>query len=255
MGRVFATSDWHGCKEPAMLLMEYLGEDDTLYFLGDAIDRGEHGYELLTMLLSDPRVIFIKGNHEDLMAKGLPEYCKGEERYWCNVWRNNGCANTLKNIPEENLKDMQWVKELVSKLNDLPAEIVYESPEGHKVILDHSGYTPGVKSHDHIDHIDLWDRTHFNDEWKGEDNVYLIHGHTMSQSLTFEYEYNDKVYDPDLAKIGYAWYDPSVQFTPEVINYCGGHKFDIDMGTIISGRIALIDLDTFEVKYFDSDVE
>ena len=41
---------------------------------------------------------------------------------------------------------------------------------------------------------------------------------------------------------------------PEVIRYCDGHKFDIDMCTIASERIALIDLDTFEIKYFDKKV-
>ena len=40
---------------------------------------------------------------------------------------------------------------------------------------------------------------------------------------------------------------------PEIIRYCSGHKFDVDMCTIASDRISLLDLDTFEVIYFDTD--
>ena len=39
--------------------------------------------------------------------------------------------------------------------------------------------------------------------------------------------------------------------TPEILTYCGGHKIDLDLCTIVTNRAALLDLDTFEVKYFE----
>ena len=41
---------------------------------------------------------------------------------------------------------------------------------------------------------------------------------------------------------------------PNIIRYCDGHKFDIDMCTVVSGRIALLDLDTFEEIYIDGEI-
>ena len=46
------------------------------------------------------------------------------------------------------------------------------------------------------------------------------------------------------------WYDEKNPYIPDVLFYCNGHKIDIDLCTIVSNRIALLDLDTFEVKYF-----
>ena len=55
MGKVYASSDWHGCLAPAQKVLDFLQPDDKLYFLGDAIDRGDHGYQIMTKLLNDPR--------------------------------------------------------------------------------------------------------------------------------------------------------------------------------------------------------
>ena len=81
--------------------------------------------------------------------------------------------------------------------------------------------------------------------------MYLVHGHTPVQYLKFDYGYNgqEPLSKEDL-KFKRTW-DLNAIYKPEVIRYCDGHKFDIDMCTIVSGRIALLDLDTFEVIYFD----
>ena len=50
------------------------------------------------------------------------------------------------------------------------------------------------------------------------------------------------------------WFENGiVDWKPTIVRYCDGHKFDIDMGTIASDRIALLDLDTFEEYYFDKE--
>ena len=87
MGRVFASSDWHGCLDPAQKVLDFLQPDDKLYFIGDAIDRGPHGYQIMTKLLYDPRVIYIKGNHEEMMLEATLEHQKEDSyedfiKYW-----------------------------------------------------------------------------------------------------------------------------------------------------------------------------
>ena len=50
MGRIYASSDWHGCSGPAMKLLSSLKEDDKLYYLGDSVDRGSDGLALFNLL-------------------------------------------------------------------------------------------------------------------------------------------------------------------------------------------------------------
>ena len=40
-----------------------------------------------------------------------------------------------------------------------------------------------------------------------------------------------------------------------IVKYCNGHKIDIDLGSFATGRSALLDLDTLEVKYFVTEVK
>lgn len=254
MGRVFASADWHGCGIPAEKLMSYLKEDDTLYFLGDAIDRGTDGLDIFKTLTTDPRVIYLRGNHEEFMLKAIQGKLEGITNRDFYIWTAGNGGNTtwadLELDTEENL-----IK-YMEKIKQMPLKEEYISSKGHKVILEHAGYTVG---NTYRFHDPLWDRNHFYDEWgtsEEDKNTYLIHGHTPVQYLQFECGYYGR---PQFTKeeiaIKHSWYDlpTDYEWKPEVIRYCDGHKFDIDMCTICSGRVALIDLDTFEIIYFDTD--
>ena len=64
---VYVTSDLHGY--PLNKLQNKLGEigfdiDDHLYILGDCIDRGSEGLQLLRWIMSQPNVTFLLGNHD-----------------------------------------------------------------------------------------------------------------------------------------------------------------------------------------------
>lgn len=265
MGKVYASSDWHGCGYIADMIMDYLQPDDKLYFLGDAIDRGPEGIRIMKMLLNDDRVTYLKGNHEHFMRIYAPSLLTcSQENY--NEYRQNaqdwlwfnGGEITWGTMECENLDEML---SLVAKIIHMPEEIEYISPAGHKIILEHAGHTPTNFYSRH--HDPLWDRRHFHDKWQTEGvfeeykNIYLVHGHTPVQYLRFEYGYNGA---PELTKeeiqLKHAWnYDEDMgDYKPTIIRYCDGHKFDIDMCTIASGRGALLDLDTFEEIYFDGDV-
>lgn len=255
MGRKFCSSDWHGCLNPALKLLDYLEPNDTLYFLGDVIDRGDHGAALLNILLSDPRVKMINGNHEMMMIETLSKALKTDIRdedifydiLYSSLWFQNGGIYTWENNLEN--KTRAELKEIVNKLSNLKSNIVYKSPNGHTVFMEHAGHT--ITDTPYYTHDPYWDRSHFNDNWGGKDNEYIIHGHTPVQYLKFSYGYKDQ---PPLTKeeqlIKYDWYKSEINYDPEVIQYCDGHKFDIDLCTIVSDKVALIDLDTFEIKYF-----
>lgn len=262
MGRVFASSDWHGCGNMADKVFDFLKEDDILYFIGDAIDRGPDGIKIMNKLLTDSRIIYMRGNHEAFMEGSIPYLIEGRYSNGSGLWLGvNGGDQTWAAMEHMSDESKMWY---VNKIRQMPIEQVYTSPTGHSVILEHAGYSPFDIPH--RSHDPLWDRDHFFDEWDcgfEKDNLdaettYLVHGHTPIQYLRFSYGYkgqpatrdkDEMIIKHQFEKYGYT------DWKPEVLRYCDGHKFDIDMCTIASGRIALLDLDTFETIYFDDDIK
>ncbi len=69
----YAVSDLHGCFEPYRKLFGVigLGENDTLYVLGDVADRGEGGIDILLDMMTRKNVIPLKGNHDYIACRLL----------------------------------------------------------------------------------------------------------------------------------------------------------------------------------------
>lgn len=254
MGKIYASSDWHGCLKPAMKLLSSLKEDDKLYYLGDSVDRGSDGLALFNLLTEDPRVTYLLGNHEELMRIALRGIIKGQYGYDYNLWIANGGDLTFKAIDENNFNEE--IKIIINKIEKMSLCEEYHSPRGHKVILEHAGFSLGVS---HRSHDPLWDREHFYDKWSDDpedQNTYIVHGHTPVQYLQFHYGYIDApIKNKEDMILKYAWEDNPGDWRPQVIRYCDGHKFDIDLCTVVSDRVALLDLDTFETIYFDEEVK
>ena len=255
MGRVLATSDWHGCDFYQEVL-NVLDEDDKIYFLGDAIDRGDAGIDTFHALYNDERVIFMKGNHEDMLAQFLTRKDLIESQKEIIVY--NGTDKTLESInkiPQEQRLDYAKI------INAMPERLIYHSPRGHAIVLEHAGFSPF--SIPHRTHDPIWDRFHFQDEWDegykfeglNPKKTYVVHGHTPVQLLRFNFGYINK--EPLLLselKEKQYWDKEQVgSYKPHILNYCYNHKFDIDMCTAVSNRIAFLDLDTFEEIYFDEE--
>jgi len=261
MGKVLCSSDWHGCGILANKVLDYLKKDDVLYFLGDAIDRGDDGLEILIRLLDDPRVKFIKGNHENMMEKALP-YIIQQLYEYNNIftyedefleWKLNGGSTIINQFFDWSIKDLE---DLYKKLTNLPLTLTYKNKKEQIIIMEHSGYTPPFLKNNHNP---LWDRSHFNESWRDEQNVYIIHGHTPVQYMKFEYGYKNmpKMTEKDFEykHLFFKQEDDELNkiYRPEVLFYCDNHKIDVDMCTVASNRIALLDLDTFEPIYFDKE--
>jgi serine/threonine protein phosphatase 1 len=76
--------------------MIHIGDDDMLIFIGDYVDRGPEAKVLIDTLLHLQslyrNIVFIKGNHEDMLlgAAGLPAFVKE-----INTWLYNGGVQTL----------------------------------------------------------------------------------------------------------------------------------------------------------------
>lgn len=70
----YAMGDLHGHLEVLKKIQAFLKPGDTVYFLGDACDRGPQSYECIKAIAEDSRFVYIKGNHEDMLVKAIKDY-------------------------------------------------------------------------------------------------------------------------------------------------------------------------------------
>ena len=76
---IYVLSDIHGRLDrfEKMLRMIDLQDSDTLYILGDVIDRGKDGIRILQKITEMPNVKMLLGNHEYMMMKALGSRMEG----------------------------------------------------------------------------------------------------------------------------------------------------------------------------------
>ena len=112
----YCLSDIHGeiLKWQDMLKLIQFSDEDTMYVLGDVIDRNPHGIEILQDIMKRPNIHMIIGNHEDMMLKTLGKHNEYHAR---RLWQQNGGGSTYREMvygatPEERNQILQYVSEL-----------------------------------------------------------------------------------------------------------------------------------------------
>ena len=223
MNKTFAVADLHGMYDIWRQVIESLDETDTLYMLGDAADRGPDGWKIIKEALADPRVVYIRGNHDQMLLD-----CWKSEWRDNYLWFYNGGYETFDNIIQDEKSEIYLIQLAKTKLYHC-----YENKEGKKIHLSHAGFT--LMQNDEIPNKRelLWDREHINDhcDWWPEENPndYVVHGHTYCAS-----------------KSRFAWVNTELNDSHTVGRYCYGHKICIDGRSFLTNRIAILDLDTLE---------
>ena len=64
---IYVMSDIHGCYDKYKAMLEKIGfnHKDTLYILGDVLDRGPKGMKVLLDIANRKNVILLRGNHDE----------------------------------------------------------------------------------------------------------------------------------------------------------------------------------------------
>lgn len=77
----YVTADLHGCYDAFMDLLEKIrfSKEDTLHIIGDVIDRGDFGIDLLRYIKDKPNMHLLLGNHEMMMRDALKT---GDNELW-----------------------------------------------------------------------------------------------------------------------------------------------------------------------------
>lgn len=148
---IYVGSDLHGCNPSdfqALLSQVGFGDDDFMFLLGDVIDRGDWGAELLLWLTQQPNIQLLLGNHEALMLACSFLFEEVSEESLDNLtvnrinlvqnWLDNGGGPTLKGLQRLLKHDPESVCGILDYLRDAP---LYEDLElhGQRFILVHAG--------------------------------------------------------------------------------------------------------------------
>lgn len=240
MGSTFALADLHGQGKLWDKIKFFLHREDKLIFLGDAIDRGPEGIRIMEEMLKDERVVYLKGNHEKMMADALQED-KVDSNDFDNryIWMRNGARSTYADWLNRG-SDYQWIR----RLRQLPVLVHFTNLQDQKIELSHAGFTPGGRPADAYSLV--WDREHFTENIPDGNQTIIVHGHTPNIYLTKKFDEINSFYKT--AKYPYENRDGA-------IFYAGGRKIDIDCGCFITGHTVLLDLNTWETIGFDAEIE
>lgn len=216
MGRTLVCADLHGCGKLWDYIKTTLKEDDILYMLGDAGDRGSESWRVLKEAVLHPQVIYILGNHDEMFIRGMKNH---NDRI---LWFYNGGRQTW----DEAQHDPEVV-DILEKLKKCPTHQEYINKKRQRIYLNHSGCISNDP------YIELWDRRHYFLNNLPEEYDVIVHGHTPIDSMIEDF--NSYHYNPD-----YDWEYGHVCY------YWDKTKINIDCGSYWSGFTILLNLDTFE---------
>lgn len=229
----YVFSDIHGCYGQYKTMLEKIrfGPSDSLYILGDVIDRGPDGVKILQDMMGRPNVFPILGNHELTAALCLPWLLKeitheslaeldGITLAALGDWLENGGEPTLKAIRQLSREEQA---ELLSYIRDMELYAEVEV-QGRSFVLVHAGL-------DHFEPdkpLDEYDLEDFLYARPDADSAYwpektVVLGHTPTRLLSGQ----DKI----LSK---------------------GTMIRIDCGCNFGGPLGCLCLDTMEEFYVEA---
>jgi len=185
---IYVMSDIHGNRARFDSVMHQIGlcPEDTLYILGDVVDRFPDGIRILRRIMEMPNVKMLLGNHELMMLRAIeenPRFCETGTLLGCHKdsrafrhWYRNGGEATLNAF--KHIRKKQRL-EICSYLHTLPLNLDVEAG-GRKYRLVHASpvefYDPEASRFESLTTFAVWER------WQPGDPVpagcTMIFGHT-----------------------------------------------------------------------------
>lgn len=164
---IYVMSDIHGCYDEFIKMLEQINfsDEDTLYIIGDIIDRGYDIVKLIRYVMKHDNIILLKGNHEDMCVESF-KYVPVNSQYF--LWQRNGGTYTLNEFVR---LEKEEVDSFLDYFNDLPTN-KFLVVNDRKFFLVHGGYWGKDENKQ------LWYRMIGTE--KALDDVTVIFGHTNS---------------------------------------------------------------------------
>lgn len=231
---IYVMSDIHGEYARFMELLEKikLQEEDTLYILGDILDRGPHPIKTLKKIMEMPNVICLVGNHEIMALECLKFLMQEITKHSIEdldremlenlvTWQYNGSKTTLDEFRALDLEEKQDVMDFIKEFL-LYEKVVVGDQEYLLVHAGLGGFRPDKEMEEYSIHDLVWTRPDYEIPYYKD--TYVITGHTPTQTIKG---------------------NPNPGFI-----YMNHHHIAIDCGACFSGgRLAALCLDTGEEFY------
>lgn len=133
----YVCADIHGNKERYDKMINVIKPDDTLYILGDVIDRGPSGIDIIKDIMTRENVVLLVGNHEDMMLQSLLYDRETEHLNWVQLCNGGGITEYAFNQ-----EPFQTQEEILHYLESRNISIKIEC-NGTTYVLCHSGTISG----------------------------------------------------------------------------------------------------------------
>lgn len=233
----YVCSDIHGRydKWRALLNAIDLRSTDTVYVLGDMIDRGPDGIKVLQDMMVRSNVVPILGNHEltaavclkwllkQVTEQSLAEL-KDSQLAALTEWIQNGGGPTIRELSSLTQDAREDLLDYLQEM-DLYAQT---EAGGNRFVLTHAGidhFDPRKHLEDYSPLDFLLGRSSLKEKF-WQDDRYLVYGHTPTRLLR--------------KQLG-------EQPSDEILRY--GQQIAIDCGCGFDGRLGCLCLDTLEEFY------
>ena len=230
----YIIADIHGCFQEYKELLDKINfsDEDELYVLGDAMDRGPEPIRVIRDLMRRPNVTYIMGNHDAMMLNVLSKLSAEitEESIMeltddvfiaYHYWMQDGGKTTLEQfskLSKEERKDILDFLEFAS-----PYETMEH--EGKLYILVHAGidHFDADKELDDYDSNDfLWKRTDYTKQLFPSSRIYLVTGHTPTRLIRED---------------------------EQSLIYCENNHIALDCGCVYGGALAAYCIESGEAVY------
>lgn len=191
----YVISDIHGCYTEFLELLDKIGfrDEDELYVLGDAMDRGPEPIKVIQDLMGRPNVTYILGNHDDMMLQSLRKLAVdiseaslidlSDDDFICYYhWLSEGGAVTeaqFRQLSHEERSDVLDFLECASA-----CEMIEN--DGKLYILVHAGihnFAPDKEMDEYTPSDFLWERMDYGKQYFPSERIFLITGHTPTTTI------------------------------------------------------------------------
>lgn len=182
----YVLSDIHGNLQRFESIMDQINlqPTDTLYILGDVVDRFPDGIKILRRIMKMPNVKMLLGNHEHMMLNAIGDYFDVQSHKFMGdrelrLWYRNGGQVTheyLKHIRKDIRAEVfAYLRQLPLNLDVEVNGIKYKLVHGSPVENYMTSYYYSSK-YSTIAEFAVWER--WNETMPVPDGYVMIFGHT-----------------------------------------------------------------------------
>ena len=243
----YVIADVHGCQEKylAMLKMIDFSAEDTLFCIGDMIDRGPAGLKILQHMKKHSNIVPILGNHEligyrcmKILSQEMTEesvrQLAAERVELISEWINIGGGFTIRELVKLSMEERE---EILNYLREFWTMLQVEV-NGKKYILVHGGFEdfrPDKPLEEYDIESLVWARIDVEGHYF--DDATIICGHTPTRHF---YAQKQGKLLTELSR---------EQYCDEIYESKNGHVIAIDCACGFGGKLGCLCLETMERFY------